>query len=625
MYLPRPEVEETLQNNTARLTVRLASVCLLALAAYAPSAAADDWRYTGVNRIVAISDVHGDYDAMVATLKNAGVLDDALDWAGGTAHLVITGDLLDRGPESRKVMDVLMRIEPQAAAAGGRVHPLLGNHEVMNLVGDLRYVAREEYAAFAEDERPEDRERWFQKHLAEQLMVTDEAALRQTFNDRHPPGFFGHRRAFRSDGKYGRWLLEKPLLVVIDGIAFVHGGLSPKVAELGLDGVNGRMKAELADYVAQLEILNDAGLLDPAENFYRHAATLEALPADLAQPEPIAAAIETVIRLQDAGIHAPDSPLWYRGNVGCGPLIEHDRIGPALDAVGASRVVIGHTPTLTRQVLSRLEGRVIEIDTGMLNAYYDGSGNALIIEGDAMSVVNEHGGDARQVSAHPRRVGRREESISAADIESILLHGNMQAVAAAEGAPATFKVTRGGETVDAVFLPNPRRKGLAPDLAAYRLDRHLELGMVPVTVSRELNGKSGVLQFLPGATINEAQRIESRQGSSAWCPLPDQWNAMYVFDVLVHNPGRNLQHMAYSQDNWQLILTGHGASFDTKRSRPDYLKSVPLDIGLRWQERLEALNDEVIEEQFGDVLDKRRRRALQSRRDALLEEAAAGT
>ena len=104
-------------------------------------AQADEWHFSGVERIVAVSDIHGAYGALVETLQEADVVDKRLAWSGGKTHLVITGDLLDRGPDSRRVMDLVMRLEIEAPRAGGRVHQLLGNHEVMNLIGDLRYVA----------------------------------------------------------------------------------------------------------------------------------------------------------------------------------------------------------------------------------------------------------------------------------------------------------------------------------------------------------------------------------------------------------------------------------------------------------------------------------------------------
>ncbi len=102
--------------------------------------------FEAVDRIVAIGDVHGAYDTFVENLKATGLVDDALDWIGGKTHLVQTGDVLDRGPDSRKAIDLLMKLEPQAGAAGGRVHALIGNHEFFNAVGALDYLSDAEAA-----------------------------------------------------------------------------------------------------------------------------------------------------------------------------------------------------------------------------------------------------------------------------------------------------------------------------------------------------------------------------------------------------------------------------------------------------------------------------------------------
>ena len=102
--------------------------------------------------MVAVGDVHGDYAEFVSVLRSAGLIDEKGRWTGGKAHLVQTGDVLDRGADSRKVMDLLMSLEKQAAKAGGRVHALIGNHEAMNLYGDLRYTTPGEFAAFRTDQ-----------------------------------------------------------------------------------------------------------------------------------------------------------------------------------------------------------------------------------------------------------------------------------------------------------------------------------------------------------------------------------------------------------------------------------------------------------------------------------------
>ncbi len=586
---------------------------------------AEDWRWSGVDRVVAVSDVHGAYKALTATLAKAGVLDEELGWNGGATHLVITGDILDRGPDSRKVMDLFMRLEGEAADAGGRVHLLLGNHEVMNLIGDLRYVSKEEYAAFADEESPQDREKWFQAYRAGKPVDTDEAMLRKDFTRKNPPGFFGLRRAFSSQGKYGSWLMSKPLMVVINGTAFVHGGLPAVVAELGLDGVNGELKSQFEDYVSQAEVLFDNGILDPTQSFYSHADLLKALPMDESRAPEVDTAIRAVIKLNSASIHGPNSPLWYRVSVGCGPLIEEDKLVAALTALDAERVVIGHTPTLTRRVLERMAGRVIEIDTGILNAAYQGSGNALVIEGDSMTVVGEKSSDAYQPVAHPRRVGFRSDTLTANQLEQILASGEVTPTATPESGKTTVNVTHFGKNIAAVFAESAKGKAVLRDLAAYRLDQMLGLGMVPVTVAREIGGKHGSLQFIPGNMLNDEDRAANGQGGAAWCPLNEQWQAMYIFDSLIYNQGRQLQNMLYSTDNWQLILTGHEHAFSTSRGLPTYVANQEVQTGNKlklgggWRKALAELTNDYMVENLSDVLDKRRIKALGRRRDDLLK------
>ena len=376
----------------------------------ASPASAEQWQFDEVERVVAIADVHGAYDAMVRGLQSAAVIDEQMAWTAGNAHLVMVGDIVDRGPNSRDAMDLLMRLETEAAAAGGMVHVLIGNHEAMNLVGDLRYVSDEEYAAFADEERAEDRDRWFGVY-ADRRASGDESpeGLSIGFAQRFPPGFFGHRRAFSSAGKYGKWLLTKPAVVVINGTAFVHGGLSPTIGQIGLDGVNGRLRGEMVDYVKQLEIVVEAGALLPTDGFHEHARLLGQYLPPLDTPIEVLVAIDAVKKLNGSRFHALDGPLWYRGNIVCSELIESDKLAGTLQAIGATRVVIGHTPTPGSRVLQRLNGRIIEIDTGMFNNYYGGSANVLILDDDSVSVVNETGDEAVAPLAHPREVGARPQ------------------------------------------------------------------------------------------------------------------------------------------------------------------------------------------------------------------------
>jgi len=611
-----------LKRGTNKILRAFGLVGLLALSFASSGALAEQYTWTNVPRIVAISDPHGAYAELVRTLQNADVIDSDRDWSGGDTHLVITGDLMDRGADSRKVMDLIMQLEEQAVADGGMVHLLLGNHEVMNLVGDLRYVVPGEYAAFAEDESPAERDRWFRIFSAQRLSIgkTAAASLRAEFDKERPPGFFGHRQAFSRDGKYGRWLLEKPLMVVLNGNAFVHGGLPPLVAELGLDVLNDNLRLQVSEYVTQIGVLYEAGLMDPALNFYRHAEHAESLAVMTALSADVSNALQTIGDLSHSSVHSSEGPLWYRGTVGCGTLIEGDRLTDALRAVGAERVIIGHTPTQSRQVLTRLDGRVIEIDTGMLSSAYRGSGHALIIENGELWVASERTTDLKRVVQHPRRVGYRPGNLSAANLEYLLAHGEILSSAIDEEGRKIVEVRDDDTTISAVFTEDENRKGVNPDLAAYRLDRLLGLDMVPVTVARELDGEKGSLQFAPAKTRTEEYRINSGGGSGAWCPLPGQWAAMYIFDALVYNPGRGPTNMLYNTENWQLILNNNGETFGTKRGRPRYLQQAQLELNSFWQRALVGLDDDTLESILGDVLDKRRITALAKRRDQLLED-----
>jgi hypothetical protein len=577
-------------------------------------AASAQWRAEGVARVVAVSDVHGAHDAFVRTLQAGHLLDAEKNWIGGAAHLVVTGDLLDRGPDSRAAMDLLMRLETAAADAGGAVHVLLGNHEVMNLVGDLRYVSAAEYQAFAADEDAQQREHWFGAFLRRAGDDADPATLREQFDRQYPRGFFAHRRAFRPDGKYGAWLIQKPLIAVINDTAFVHGGLSPLVGKLGLDGVNDGLLQGLAEYLQAMAVLTDNDVLQPGDRFYNFERILEALPPDVERSADVEAAIATLERLNDSPIHDPDGPLWYRGSVACGPLVETARLMPVLQAIKARRVVIGHTPTVTRGVLSRLDGRVIEIDTGMLHAYYKGSGHALIIENGELSVINEQG-KAESIAVDPFMNGAGP--LSTESLQALLSEGEMTPGDQRADGGLAVSVQSGEQRVDAVFYRATSKK-VSPELAAFRLDRLLGLHLVPVTVAREFGGRAGTLQFLPANPSDEAERAAAGSGAGAWCPLQAQWAAMYVFDTLIYKPARTPQQMMYDAATWQMFLGGHADAFGTGRGRPPYLKNADVIVDAAWREALAALDEERLQRELGEWLDRGRLRALNRRREAML-------
>ena len=156
--------------------------------------------WSGVERIVAVGDVHGDHGQFLKTLLAAKVIDKEGRWVGGRTHLVQTGDLFDRGPDSRKTMDLLMKLEGEAKKAGGHVHCLAGNHEEMILRGDWRYVHPGEVQAFGDNAK--------------------------------------YSAAVVPGGVYGKWIRKHNGVIKINNVLFLHGGLGGPYATMSLDQLN---------------------------------------------------------------------------------------------------------------------------------------------------------------------------------------------------------------------------------------------------------------------------------------------------------------------------------------------------------------------------------------------------
>jgi hypothetical protein len=170
-------------------------------------------------RIVAFGDVHGDLSAARRALRLAGAIDENDRWIGGNLVVVQTGDQLDRGDEERAILNLFERLARDAARAGGAFHALNGNHELMNVQLDLRYVTEGGYADFAGDVR--------RSPARDSLLLAH-----------FPPGQRGRVAAFRPGGPYARMLANRNTILVVGGNVFVHGGVLPEHAEYGIERIN---------------------------------------------------------------------------------------------------------------------------------------------------------------------------------------------------------------------------------------------------------------------------------------------------------------------------------------------------------------------------------------------------
>ena len=309
-------------------------------------------------RIVAVGDLHGDYGVWRDIARAAGVIGPNGNWMGARTTLVQVGDVVDRGDGSLKILRDLMRLQKEAQRHGGRVIVLVGNHEAMNITGDLRYVTPGEFTAFSSRNSAALRDRLYEarkaeieaKYKAKDASLTP-AAIRAAWIEDTPPGWVEHRLAWAPDGEIGRWVIRNPAVALVAGNLFVHGGLSAEYAKVSIEEINRK----------------------------------------------VAAALKATERSADSIINSPLGPLWYRGLVTRDaavtelapaeagspprPPIEEE-LATVLDAYGAKRIVVGHTPN--RSGIQLLYGgRLVTIDSGNAR-YYRGTPSYLEIVGDRL-------------------------------------------------------------------------------------------------------------------------------------------------------------------------------------------------------------------------------------------------
>ena len=316
------------------------------------------WIWTGVERVIVIGDLHGDYENFEKIIKGKGIelVDSALHWSGGKTHLVQTGDIMDRGDDARKILDVLMRLETEAEATGGKVHVLIGNHEELNVGGLITrypdYVTWHEFVDFLPDEYRRIQERNLERRIRAAEARNDRRSSEdiriEFWNDlkNQPDGQRQYLAGFND--RYGAWLLRHNAVIKIDNTVFVHGGISEKYSLWGIEKINDRFRLELAQMQKSL---------------------VYGKPLRLTQPEIL---------------YRGDSPLWFRDLATVPEPDMMDEVDRILANLSAQHMVIGHTPqkAVTLKLMKRYGGKVWIVDTGISRAYNNNLSALKIIRGE---------------------------------------------------------------------------------------------------------------------------------------------------------------------------------------------------------------------------------------------------
>jgi len=279
------------QNNAGTTTLNLVfpedsrhfSVVMPDITNVAATLTTPDAIYQDGEPIVAISDIESGFGAFRQFLVTHGVADLQLNWTFGQGHLVLVGDFVDRGASTTQVLWAIYKLEQAARAAGGHVHFIIGNHEIKNLQGNFQ-SAHEKYFYIA--------------------------------------GMLGKQQyqLFDDNALLGRWLASKNVLEVINGVAFVHGGLHP----------------ELANYQTSVAEINQI-----VRSGYR---TLYYSPVTVSK-----------MSFLQSGT---TGPAWYRGYFK--DDLTQQQVEQGLTTVGAKAVVVGHT--LQGKVTAHFNHKVFAID-----------------------------------------------------------------------------------------------------------------------------------------------------------------------------------------------------------------------------------------------------------------------
>jgi Calcineurin-like phosphoesterase len=303
-------------------------------------------------RIVVVGDLNGAFDVLVDILRGTKLVNRELKWCGGRAELVQMGDLFNRGDGALQALQLLLKLQRQARKVGGKVTVLLGNHEVMSALGHEGYCTEGEYLSFAT--APERRAWPARVERAIKRLVRQRphgilgpiAPRLDAWKVAHAPGQVALRRELGPRGKLGRALRALPVAYQAQGCLFVHAGLLPDWARLGVDGLNARARDAwaLADKKGRLWSL-------PKTSLFRDST----------------------------------GPLWDRSLVRGGTKARAN-LQRTLAHLGATRMIVGHTPSgsllrgVPGSVLVLAQGRLIAVDVG-LSSGPDTPRTALILDG----------------------------------------------------------------------------------------------------------------------------------------------------------------------------------------------------------------------------------------------------
>lgn len=589
------------------------------------------WEWEGVSRVIALGDVHGSYDKMVTLLQGTKLIDENLAWKGGNQHLVFCGDLTDRGPNDRHVLDLARRLQQEAEAAGGRVHVVLGNHDVMNLTRDRRYWNADLTGEFAADETEAERKEALREFRAGATGGSPHDI--GAFDEQFPPGYFARARAFEVDGEYGAWLIEQPTVIKVNDVLFLHGGLTETVAQLGLDEINRQVTDSIRTFLASADELGDAVPFPRDFGMIMHTATEL---ADRGGSKGRAGSAKALLEAHEGLAFAPAGPVWYRDTSTESERIEGENVAAVLAALDARAEMVGHTVTRSGKISSRFEGRVYRADVGM---GYGRPPLAAVIQGEklfvfdpATSTLSVAYTEAPQGEGWPSG----EEDLSDHLLQKFLEKAAIRStrpIQTETGIPLlVLELEQKDMKLRAIFgssqesvedaaaddgRKTPRRYQNV--MAAYRLDRLFNLGIAPVSVFRKVDGREGVVQIWIQGALDLSQVLDYGFTVEQLADLESEIARGRAFIGLIGSEKRDHFGVLLLPVSRRMMISDSGIAFSEDPDLEVFLPEGCGPVGESFLHSLASLEAKTLQKELGDLLSEGQITAVLARRDKLLE------